>query len=94
MFKFTSKGLVEFGEVIELTDDDRLELSNDIGIKTALPTIAKKNGRWIQQSSTDMLDTGYRIYEEPEDEDEEEHITEMLEMAKTWKQVLDTPCFV
>lgn len=94
MFKFTSKGLIELGEVIELTDDDRMELSTDIGRKTALPTMGKKNGRWIQQSSTDMLDSGYRIHEAPDVDEDAPSVTDMLAMAKTWKQVLDTPCFV
>lgn len=69
MFKFTSEGLIEFGSPIELTDDDRAELYTDICEKTAYPTIQKKNGRWIQQSSMDMMDWGYRIHEEEEPTD-------------------------
>lgn len=89
MFKFTERGLEVFGGINELTDEDRMELSIDIAQKTALPSMLKVNGVWLQRSSMGMMDGGYRIHEE----DEYDPITaaaQAIEEASSWEQLQPT----
>ena len=60
---------VEVWPPIKLTKDDLQTIAEDIAEHTAMPTLSKVNGRWQQRSSLDMMDYGYRIHEEIEEDD-------------------------
>lgn len=87
MFKFTNEGLVEFGEVIELTEADRACIAADIAEKTAMPTMLKVNGIWQQRSSLSMLDGGYRIHEEQEEIDAIDRLNSDLDDLMVYRQL-------
>ncbi len=49
-----------------LTEEDRTIIAYIISNSTALPTVRKTNGLWVQQNTMDILEGGYRIFN-PED---------------------------
>lgn len=63
MFKFTSNGLEEFGEPIELTEEDMETLKEIIEESSKHPTSTKQGGKWVQNNIEPSIERGYRIYE-------------------------------
>lgn len=86
MFKFTERGLEEFGGINELTKDDLLTISEDIAVKSSLPNLQRVNGVWVQRTPMEMMEIGYRIHEE-DDYDPIAEIGKTIEKAKTWQQL-------
>jgi hypothetical protein len=60
MYKATSKGVIEFGPPIELTEEDRNTIAKDIGSRTSAPILRKRYGKWSQHSVVEM--EGYRVF--------------------------------
>lgn len=70
MFKVDENGVpFEAWPPIKLTMDDLETIARDIAERTQLPTLMKVGGRWCQRSNTDIIESGYRIYETEDEED-------------------------
>lgn len=89
MFKVDEDGIIyEFGNPIELTEEDRLELKEEIVKKCQITDLTKRSGKWSHQTSKDIIESNFRIVLGPEDEDAPTY-TEQLDQAVNWKQVMD-----
>lgn len=87
MFKCTAAGVVEFGGINYLTKDDIQCIAEDIAERTAMPTLLKVNGIWQQRSSMDVLDYGYRIHEQEDEESAVAQLNSDLDDLAVYKQL-------
>lgn len=69
MFKVDEAGVpVEVWPPIELTQEDRAVIAEDIAAHTNLHKMKKVNGVWKQCSALATMEAGYRIYGYEEEE--------------------------
>ena len=62
MFKVTEEGITEMGKPIELDLRDQVEILKIIARAETPPSIAKKNGKWVQVDPAKEYTSGHRIF--------------------------------
>jgi hypothetical protein len=88
MFKCTAAGVVELGKVIKLTEADLIVLQEEITERSTTPTIHKIDGHWEKKSVVDIMDGNFSVVEF---EEKEVSVTDLLDQAVTWQQVMAVP---
>jgi len=62
VYKSMKDGVINFGEEIELTEEDLAVLEETIIDSQNTPVLRKVDGMWIQQAALDSIGTHYNIF--------------------------------